>query len=53
MADQHLLDAINVGEKNLLDTISIDEPLDVIAKMDSSQHTALTNLIIFSYQTVE
>ena len=53
MTDQHLLDAINVGKKNLLDTISIDEPLDVIAKMDSSQHTALTNLIIFSYQTVE
>ena len=53
MTDQNVLDAINVDEKNLLDTISIDEPLDVIAKMDSSQHTVLTNLITFSYQTVE
>ena len=29
MADQNLLDAINVGEKNLLDTIDIDKPLDI------------------------
>ena len=28
----------------------LEVPL-VIAKMDSSQHTLLTNLIIFSYQT--
>ena len=31
---------------------SLNPTFDVIAKMDSSQHTALTNLIIFSYQTV-
>ena len=29
MADQNLLHAINVGEKNLLDAISIEEPLDI------------------------
>ena len=29
MADQNLLHAINVGEKNLLDTISTEEPLDI------------------------
>ena len=29
MADQNLLDVINVGEKNLLDTINIDEPLGI------------------------
>ena len=29
MADQNLLDIINIGEKNLLDTINIDEPLDI------------------------
>ena len=29
MADQNLLDAIKIGEKNLLDTIIIDEPLDI------------------------
>ena len=29
MEDQKLLDAINIGEKNLLDTINIDEPLDI------------------------
>ena len=29
MADQNLLDAIHVGEKNLLDTIDIDKPLDI------------------------
>ena len=28
MADQNLLDGINVGKKNLLDTINIEEPLD-------------------------
>ena len=29
MADQNLLDAINIDEKNLLDAINIDEPLDI------------------------
>ena len=29
MADQHLLDVINVSEKHLLDTVNIDEPLDI------------------------
>ena len=29
MADQNLLHAINVCEKNLLDAISIEEPLDI------------------------
>ena len=29
MADQNLSDAINIGKKNLLDTINIDEPLDI------------------------
>ena len=29
MADQILLNAINVCEKNLLDTVNIDEPLDI------------------------
>ena len=27
IADQNLLDTINIGEKNLLDTVNIDEPL--------------------------
>ena len=31
MADQNLLDAINVGEKRLLDTISIDKISTVIS----------------------
>ena len=29
MTDQNLLVAIKIGEKNLLDTIIIDEPLDI------------------------
>ena len=29
MADQNLLDASNTGEKNLLDSINIDDPLDI------------------------
>ena len=29
MANQNLLDAINVGKKYLLDTINIDKPLDI------------------------
>ena len=29
MANQNLLDAINIDEKNLLDTINIEEPLDI------------------------
>ena len=29
MADQNLLEAINIGEKNLFDIINIDEPLDI------------------------
>ena len=29
LADQNLLDAINIGGKNLLDTINIDKPLDI------------------------
>ena len=29
MADQNLSDAINIGKKNLLDTINIDEPLNI------------------------
>ena len=29
MVDQNLLDAINIGEKNFLHTINIDEPLDI------------------------
>ena len=29
MADQNLLDVINIGQTNLLDTINIDDPLDI------------------------
>ena len=31
--------------------VSFSLGVDVIAKMDSSQHTVLTNFIIFSYRT--
>ena len=38
MEDQNLLDATNIGEKNLLDTINIDEPLD-ISLIETMQNT--------------
>ena len=42
MADQIFLDAINIGEKNLLDTITIDEPLD-ISLVRITQNTPVRN----------
>ena len=38
--DQDLLDAINIGEKYLWDTINIDEPLD-ISLVGIKQNTAV------------
>ena len=42
MADQIFLDVINIGEKNLLDTITIDEPLD-ISLVRITQNTPVRN----------
>ena len=54
MADQNLLDAINIGEKKLLDTVNIDEPLDIsLAGITQNMPVRITNELPVQTKEIE
>ena len=54
MVDQNLLDAINIGEKNLLGTIHIHEPLDIsLVEVTQNTHVRITHEPLVQTKEIE